>query len=267
VHVFGPYTTFPPVPTGFATPPDAPKERLFALHRALGIERCVVVQSMVHGHDNRIVEDVLEAGGGRYLGVARVPIDVNTAELARLAARGFRAVRFAFSDSGADAGRLGEVLALTRRLADVGLHLQVHLDRGLVQTVGPRLRASAVTVVIDHMARVDASLGPANPEFQALLRLLEQPRVHVKVSGIDRVDPSAHPGSGYPAGVRIARELVRSFPERCIWGLDWPHPNHSHVPDDAALVAALPQIAESPDLLTRLLVTNPALLYGFAPDA
>ena len=263
VHVFGPRGRFPYAGGLKSVPVDAPKEKLFALHRQLGIERCVIVQSTVHGLDNRVVEDAIEAGGGRYLGIALVPPDVPDAELQRLAGRGFRGVRFNFMRHLSGGADVTQILALTPRLAAVGMHLQVHFESALVHSVGQALRASQVPVVIDHMGRVDATLGASHPDFLALMALLEHPRMHVKVSGIDRIDSGHHAGSNYPEGVALARTLVERFPERCVWGLDWPHPNHSHVPDDGELVDALARIAPDAAHLKSLLVDNPQGLYRF----
>jgi 2-pyrone-4,6-dicarboxylate lactonase len=121
-----------------------------------------------------------------------------------------------------------------------------------------------VPVVIDHMGRVDARLGTGHADFQALLRLMVNPLFRVKVSGIDRIDANAPPDERYAHGVGLARVLVDRFPERCLWGTDWPHPNHTHVPDDGALVDALAQIAPDAQHLEQLLVHNPQNLYRFA---
>ncbi len=263
VHVFGPTDKFPYSPNRKITPVEAPKDKLFALHKAFGIERCVIVQSVVHGNDNRVVEDAIEAGGGNYLGVALIPVDVPDQELKRLAHRGFRAVRFNFMKHLTSGVDVQDVLKLTPRLADVGMHLQVHFESELVHSVGKALLQSAVPVVIDHMARVDATLGEAHADFQALMKLLDHKNMHVKVSGIDRIEATSQAGSGYPMGTQLAARLVEKFPDQCVWGLDWPHPNHTHIPDDGELVDALAVIAPSADALQRLLVTNPQALYRF----
>lgn len=263
VHVFGPAGRFPYAPQRAMTPVDAPKEALFALHRTLGVQRCVIVQSMVHGLDNRVVEDAIAAGGGRYLGVALVPADVPDAELARLAAAGFRGVRFNFMRHLAGGADIAAVLALTPRLKAHGLHLQVHFESSLVHALGPQLERSAVPVVIDHMGRVDATLGAGHPDFAALFALMRNPLMRVKVSGIDRVDSAPRPAPDYAQGIALARRLVQAYPDRVLWGTDWPHPNHTHVPCDATLVDALAQIAPEPALRQALLVDNPMDFYRF----
>lgn len=263
VHVFGPVSRFPYVESRRATPLEAPKETLFALHRSMGIQRCVIVQSITHGTDNRVVEDAIAAGNGRYLGVALIDADVSDAELLRLAEAGFRGVRFNFMRHIAGSASLDAVLALTPRLAAVGMHLQVHFESELVHELSGPLQRSRVPVVIDHMGRVDATRGPEHADFQGLLKLLENPRFYVKVSGIDRIDAKAPPEHRYRHGIELARLLVERFPERCVWGTDWPHPNHTHIPDDGVLVDALSEIAPSAKLQEHLLVKNPGFLYKF----
>lgn len=264
VHVFGPANRFAYTPGRNFTPVDAPKEKLFALHRQLGIARCVIVQSAVHGFDNRVVEDAIAAGAGHYLGVALVPVNVADAELQRLAQAGFRAVRFNFMKHLAAAASMDEIEVLTHRLKTAGLHLQVHFESSLIHSLAAPLARSAVPVVIDHMGRVDAALGAQHADFAALHALLANPLFYVKVSGIDRIDPHPNDTPPYTQGVALARTLLESYPERCLWGTDWPHPNHTHVPDDGVLVDALARIAPTPALLAQLLVHNPQRLYRFA---
>ena len=260
VHVFGPAAVFPFSPASAITPADVPKETLFALHRRLGISRCVIVQSVVHGFDNSAAEDAIRAGGGHYLGVALAPHDVGDAELARLQAAGFRGVRFNFMKHLGQGATVQQVVDLTRRLAPLGLHLQVHCESSLIHELAPVLRESAVPVVIDHMARVDASLGENHADFRVLRALMDDPRFHVKLSGVDRVCRTPP----YAQGVALARLLLAEFPDRCFWGSDWPHPNHTHVPDDGALVDLLAEIAPSEAALRALLVDNPQRVYRFA---
>jgi len=264
VHVFGPLARFPFDAASAIRPGDAPKEALFALHRRLGIGRCVIVQSLVHGFDNRAVQDAIAAGGGRYLGVALVPADVPDTELARLGAAGFRGVRFNFMTAEAVARDADAVLALTPRLARLQMHLQLQIEGPLLRSLARLVEESAVPVVIDHMGRVDASQGPGHADFSALRAHLRggPDRVQVKLSGIDRISRRAD----YADGIELAALLAAEFPAQCVWGTDWPHPNHSHIPDDGALVDALARIAPSAALREQILVRNPQALYRFQPD-
>ena len=267
VHVFGPAARFPYSIARNFTPVDAPKETLFELHQKMGIERCVVVQSMIHGLDNSVVADTIAAGNGRYLGVALVPVDISTNELGKLAKQGFRAVRFNFMKHLGIGVNPKSLVNLTQLLAEHQMHLQVHFDPSLIDELAPWFAQSAVPVVIDHMARVDATQGLKSHTFHVLCHLLDNALFHVKVSGIDRIDeklPLDTPP--YSRGIEIASYLVRRFPTQCLWGTDWPHPNHTHIPDDGVLVQALAQIAPTPLLLHQLLVDNPQNLYRFTPS-
>jgi 2-pyrone-4,6-dicarboxylate lactonase len=161
-----------------------------------------------------------------------------------------------------------QLLALTQRLKAVGMHLQVHFESSLVHELGPCLEKSVVPVVIDHMGRVDARLGIQHEDFQALCQLLDDPKFHIKVSGIDRIQsrvPLTTPP--YTTGIQLARYLVEHFTDQCVWGTDWPHPNHTHVPDDGVLVDALAQIMPTAALRQRVLVDNPQALYQFSTES
>lgn len=260
VHIFGPSHVFPYAKSRGFTPADAPKETLFAWHKKMGIDRCVIVNTLLHGHDNSVVEDAMRAAKGRYLGIALVQTDVSDAELKRLAQAGFRGVRFHFMPGYTVHETPEQIIALTKRLEPLGMHLQLQLHAQYAKALMPILKQSAVTVVMDHMGRVDASLGIEHEHFQDFCRLLELPGFMVKVSGIDRIDP--HPP--YEQGITFARYLVRHYPDRCVWGSDWPHPNHTHVPDDGVLVDSLAAIAPKPDVRHQLLVDNPQRLYRFS---
>jgi len=264
VHVFGPAARFPFSPARHITPMDAPKETLFALHKMLGVSRCVIVQTVIHGYDNRVVEDAIEAGQGRQLGVALIPLNVADTELRRLAKSGFRGVRFNFMKHLSAAINTEELLGLTHRLKSLGMHLQVHFESSLVHELTPIFMRSAVPVMVDHIGRVNASEGLTGADFAGLVNLLKSPHMHVKVSGVDRIDPLALASPPYPNGVALAQHLLAEFPDRCVWGTDWPHPNHNHTPDEGVLVDTLTRVAPQAGLLEKLMVTNPQNFYRFS---
>ena len=260
VHVFGPRRVFPFAEQRPFTPGDAPKERLFALHAGLGIRHCVIVQSTCHGYDNRVVADAIAAKNGDYCGVALVPPTVDDAELKRLDSQGFCGVRFNFMSHLGNGPSIEDAIELTERLAKLGWHLQVHFEAALIDGLAPLLKRSAVPVVIDHMGRVDASLGVEQPAFRSLLALMRDARFHVKVSGSERISRQPSP---WPDARPFARALVAEFGERCFWGSDWPHPNLAAIPDDGVLVDLLSEIAPSERERKALLVDNPTNFYRF----
>ena len=263
VHVFGPGAVFPYAAGAPFIPADAPKEKLFALHALLGIRHCVIVQSTCHGYDNSVVADAIAAKKGDYCGVALAPATVGDAELERLDAQGFRAVRFNFMRHLGKGANPEEVVALSLRLADLGWHLQVHFESTLVDELAPFLKRCAVPVVIDHMGRMDSSLGVAQPAFQSLLALMQDERFYVKVSGAERnsrLDPP------WADSIPFAHKLVAEFGDRVFWGTDWPHPNLRAIPDDGTLVDILAQIAPTAAQRQLLLVENPGDFYGFPVD-
>ncbi len=262
VHIFGPRKRFPFADGRNYTPSDATKEMLFALHARLGIEHCVIVQPNCHGYDNTVTEDAIAATGQAYRGIALVHTDVTGAELKRLAAAGLIGARFHYMRHLSKGATIDDAVALGKRLADIGWHLQVHMEASLIADLSPTIKRSPVPVVIDHMGRVDASLGIEQPAFQALLRLMDDKKVWVKVSGCDRITRQGPP---YADAIPFAKKLVADFGDRVVWGTDWPHPNHTHVPDDGVLVDILSQIAPSPAALQTLMVDNPQRLYKFAP--
>ena len=149
---------------------------------------------------------------------------VGDAELKRLAAAGLCGARFHYMKHLAKGASIDEVIAFGKRLADIGWHLQIHMEAALIAELAPALKRSPVPVVIDHMGRIDASLGLEQPEFRALLALMQDKNVWVKVSGADRITRQGPP---YADAVPFARKLVAEFGDRCVWGTDWPHPNHA----------------------------------------
>ena len=259
VHVFGPRAHFPF--GGHYTPSDAPKETLFAQHKFLGIERCVIVHSAAHGYDLAATTDALAAKGGAYLGVALMPVTVSDIEIRQRDAEGFRGVRFHYMEHLGKGAPIDEVIIFAGRLAEIGWHLQIHMAANRIGELAPALRRSPVPVVIDHMGRIDASHGLEQEPFRNLLKLMEDPKVWVKVSGCDR---ATRQGPPYADAVPFARKLVTEFGDRCVWGTDFPHPNlDGPIPDDGELVDLLLQIAPKPTELRSLLVDNPQRLYRF----
>ena len=261
VHVFGPRARFPFADGRSFTPSDAPKETLFARHALIGIERCVIVHTAAHGHDLAATADAIAAKGGAYLGVALVPVTISDADLKRADAQGFRGARFHYMQHLGKGTPIEDVIAFGKRLADIGWHLQIHMAAELIGELTPALKRSPVPVVIDHMGRIDASRGLDQEPFRNLLALMQDRNVFMKVSGADR---ATRQGPPYADVVPFARKLIDEFGDRCVWGTDFPHPNHQGpIPDDGALVDLIEQMAPSAPQRQALLVDNPQRFYRF----
>ena len=260
-HVFGPGDVFPYAPERKYTPCDASAEQLFALRDFLGFERNVIVQATCHGADNRALVDALQRAQGRARGVATVRADVTDAELGALDAAGVRGVRFNFVKRLVDTVPRETLAAIAARIAPLGWHVVIYFEAAELRELHDFITSLPTTLVVDHMGRPDVTQPVDGPEFDAFVRLMgEHPHVWSKVSGPERLSKSGPPG--YDDFVPFARRLVDTYPDRVLWGTDWPHPNlKTHMPDDGQLVDLIPRIAPTVEQRRRLLVDNPGRLY------
>ncbi|HVN44471.1 MAG TPA: amidohydrolase family protein [Steroidobacteraceae bacterium] len=260
-HVFGPGAQFPYAPQRKYTPCDAPKSKLFGLRDYLGFERNVLVQATCHGADNRAVVDALRAAHGRARGVATVTAAVSDRELAELDAAGVRGVRFNFVKRLVDTTPPEVLLEIARRVSPLGWHVVIYFEAAELPELYDFFAALPTTVVVDHMGRPDVTKSVTGPEFELFVTLMrEHPNIWSKVSCPDRLSRSGPPG--YADVVPFARRIVETFPERVLWGTDWPHPNlKPHMPDDGDLVDFIPSIATTREMQHQLLVDNPMRLY------
>ena len=267
-HVFGPAARFPYAADRSYTPPDARLAKYLAMLDAIGFARGALVQGSAHGRDNAVMLDALARHPDRLRGVAVADADTAPAELRRWHSLGVRGLRFNhFLRDGALFYRGGVPLSAARALAPVmaelGWHLQLWIDVKDLPDAIPLLKALGLPVVVDHMGRTEAPAGTASPGFQALLRLLGHGGCWVKLSGAHRI--SRRPPD-YEDARAFHEALVRANPDRLIWGSDWPHPRMEGEMPEAGHLFDLFQ-AWTPDAATRarILVANPAALYGF-PD-
>jgi 2-pyrone-4,6-dicarboxylate lactonase len=259
-HVFGPATRFPYAPSRKYTPCDAPKEKLLALRDFLGFERNVVVQATCHGTDNRALVDALRSSAGRARGVAAVGPDIADEELARLHEAGVRGVRFNFVRRLVDFTDPQTLDRIARKVAPLGWHIVVYFEAADLGELTPFLTSLATKVIVDHMGVPDIAKGAHSPEFGRFMRLLGgHENIWTKVSCPERLSLGGPP---YDDVVPFGEVLVSHFPDRVLWGTDWPHPNmKTHMPDDGALVDYIPRIAPTAALQQALLVDNPTRLY------
>jgi 2-pyrone-4,6-dicarboxylate lactonase len=265
-HVFGPASRFPYADDRSYTPPDAPLEKYLAMLDTLGFARGALVQGSAHGRDNGAMLDALARQPKRLRGVAVADETTPPSELRRWDALGVRGLRFNhfFRDGklyysagvGLDAAR-----ALAPTMAELGWHIQLWIDvKDLTDTL-PLMHQLGLPFVIDHMGRTEARLGTHDPGFRSLLRLLGEGGCWVKLSGAHRISEQS---SDYPDARAFLQALVRTNPEQLVWGTDWPHPRmHGEMPDAGHLLDLFQEWTPDVETQQRILVSNPARLYGF----
>lgn len=260
-HIFGPGDVFPYAPERKYTPADAPKEKLFALHEFLGFDRSVIVQATCHGADNRALVDALRSAGDKARGVATIRPGVSREELADMHEAGVRGVRFNFVRRLADPKPDEYYRGLVDLIAEFGWHIVVYFEAADLEERWDLFTSLPTDIIVDHAGRPDVTQPLDGPGFTLFCKLLrEHPNVWAKLSGAERLTVSGPPR--YDDFIPFARHLAETFPDRVIWGTDWPHPNmKSHMPDEGDLVDLVPRIAPTEDLRRKLLVDNPMRLY------
>jgi len=260
-HVFGPGDIFPYAPERKYTPCDASKDQLWALREHLGFSRNVIVQATCHGADNRALVDALENSNATARGVATVKRDVTEEELNDLHAAGVRGVRFNFVKRLVDALPTDSLTEIAAKIKPLGWHIVIYFEAQELPELYDFFTALPTTVVVDHMGRPDVSKPVDGDEFNLFVKLMaENENFWSKVTCPDRLTKEGP--FEYSDVVPFGKRLVETFPDRVIWGTDWPHPNlKSHTPDDGKLVDFIPKIATTPELQQKLLVDNPMRLY------
>lgn len=260
-HVFGPGATFPYAETRRYTPPDAPKDKLRHLHDKLGIERAVIVQASCHGTDNSAMLDAIASGNGRYRGVCNAAGSFSDDYFAKLQEGGVRGVRFNFVKHLGGAPDLDQMRDIVDRVSHLPWHVELHFDARELLEYEALLDSLPLPVVIDHMGRAPVADGISQAPFQALLEKLSSSEdLWVKISGAERISAAGPP---FTDAAPFGAACVRAAPDRCIWGTDWPHPNVRIMPNDGDLVDVIPVMIPDPELQQKVLVDNPARLFGF----
>jgi len=267
-HVFGPGAEFPYAPERKYTPCDASKAQLFALRDHLGFARNVIVQATCHGADNRALVDALQTSAGKARGVATIKRAITDHELQTLHTAGVRGVRFNFLKRLVDLTPKDELREIAQRIAPLGWHVVIYFESVDLPELWDFFTSLPTTVVVDHMGRPDISKGVDSAEFSLFLQFMrEHDNVWSKVSCPERLSVNGPPAlhgeqNAYQDVISFARRVVETFPDRVLWGTDWPHPNlKNHMPDDGLLVDFIPHIAPTVQLQQKLLVDNPMRLY------
>lgn len=265
MHVFDP--RFRPSPHWKRVPPIADVAAYRRLQRRLGIERTVVVTPSTYGTDNACTLDALDQLGEAGRGVAVVTEEVSDIELARLSARRVCGIRVNFvSPQPWGETTAAMLVAVAKKVAPLGWHVQVLVHPELLIALVPVLRELPAPLVIDHLARIDPAEGSHGKALGALRALLDTGNVWVKLSA--PYMRSRVGGPTFDDTLALGRALVGAAPERLVWGTDWPHTTEPPGSvDDADLVDLLREWAGSRSMMERILVQNPAALYGFDADS
>ena len=281
VHVFGNPAVFPFAQKRVYTPPPASVEQLLELQRELNLDRVVVVQPSVYGADNACTIDSVRRMGVRARGVAVIDQATPRPALQEMTHAGIRGVRLNLETNAAGRFDPSDAKALldatAEQIRDLGWHVQIYTGTSVIAALKDHLAQMPFPVVVDHFGRGNPAQGPTHPEFAALLDLVKSGRLYVKISGAYRVSEQA---PDFAEVTPLAQALVAANPDRIVWGSDWPHPNSdfgrgkplSEISppfpiDDGLLLDQLPKWVPDAGLRKKILVENPARLYGFEPVA
>jgi 2-pyrone-4,6-dicarboxylate lactonase len=260
-HIFGPYDRFPLSSERSYTPPEASIASYKSVMTTLGIDRCVIVQPSVYGTDNSVTLDAARSLGGPQSCRIVIVIDENIdrAKLNALHEAGVRGVRFNLVAGGGPA--LERITAVARLIADFNWHVQLYAQSAVLAEAAETLQALPVDVVIDHFGALEPAETITGPSSRVILRLLQNGRTWIKLSGGYMGSKENAPWADMAA---IARGFVETQPDRLVWGTNWPHPvRYDAMPNDGDLLDALHAWLPDTELLQRVLVDNPAVLYGF----
>jgi len=257
------------------TPELASPEEMSALHKALHLERVVIVTPSVYGPDNRATQFGMQARGTNARGVAVIDDKTSESDLDAMAQAGFRGIRLNLATGGVNDPNVGKARfsAAVDRMKARGWHVQLYTTLPMITAIKELVMASPVPVVFDHFGGAQASLGVEQPGFSDLVDLVKSGKAYVKISGAYR---SSKQAPDYADVVPLAKALIAANPERIVWGTDWPHPNSVTPPgkqvsdvtplfqiDDGRLLNQLPTWAPDAGVRQKILVDNPARLYGF----
>jgi len=258
-HVFGPFDRFPLPSKPAYLPAVAPFTDYLQMQRTIGVSRGVLVQPSPYGTDNSAMMAALSSGAFPLRGIALIDDATSDRELERLHSRGVQGCRIHLG-GGNDEAILASLPRVAARISPFGWHIQFYLDAARRPDVDRVLLSLPVPIVIDHFGMVPAKEGTGSPGFQTLLRLAHSGRCWFKLSAPYRISTKA---PRFPDVTPIVHALLEAAPDRCVWGSDWPHPNSDFIPNDGDLVDMLPEWIPDTALQRKVLVDNPATLYGF----
>jgi len=261
MHIYD--AKYPTDPKATLKPADALVADYKLLQKRIGTSRNVVVTPSTYGTDNRVTLDAIAQIGPTARGVAVVDATVTDAELKRLNGLGIRGIRFNLVQAGATTAEMIE--PLSRRVNDLGWHIQIHMKGEQIAGIEDLLLRVPSPIVFDHLGRLAQPNALDNPGFKTISKLIDKGKTWVKLSGAYQ-DTKIGPPT-YADATALAQAYVAAAPERMVWGSDWPHPTEKDKPDDALLLDLLSEWAPDAATRRRILVDNPQALYGFSETA
>jgi predicted TIM-barrel fold metal-dependent hydrolase len=254
-------------------PPPGPSARLVTnagvaqyklLQKRIGTTRAVIVTPSAYATANDVtVDGISQLGLANARGVAVVRNEVTDADLKKMADGGIRGIRFTLFDPKTAVTSFEMIEPLAKRANDLGWHVQLHFRGDQIVEKEDLLKRIVAPIVFDHLGRIPQPDGVKHPAFQVICRLIDKGRTWMKLSGVYQ-DTKVGPPT-YADATEVARAFLKYAPERMVWGSDWPHPTErDHKPNDAILFDLLAEWAPDEALRKRVLVDNPAALYGFS---
>ena len=252
---------FPPVEPGGTIIPDARVEEFRLLQKRIGTTRNIVVTPLAYGIDNRVTLDAIARLGPNARGVAVIRPTIKDAELKILADGGIRGIRFSLTNPSTAPTSMEMIEPLSKKVNALGWHVQINMTAEQIVAARDLWDRLPSPIVFDHMGHVPQPAGLSHPVFGVIRRLVDKGSTWVKLS-VTYDNTKAGP-PGYADITRVAQAYVKAAPERMVWGSNWPHPNETTKPDDALLFDLMAKWAPEEATRKRILVDNPAMLYGF----
>lgn len=263
LHVFGPVQEYPyKLPRDY-TPPDATVEDMNRMHAELGIQRGILTQPSVYGTDNRATLHAVATNSRALRAVVAVQSQVTDRELQELHESNVRGIRLNLVDKGGmPFDSIDEIHKFSQRIVDMGWHIELLLKVDEMLDLRKKFSNFPVNFVIGHLGYMKTDRGINHPGFQQLLGLLGEGKCWVKMTGTYRISQSDSPP--YDDVIPYAQALIETAPDRMLWGSDWPHPHHyKKMPNDGYILDQLSSWTSNSQTIKRILVDNPAELYGF----
>lgn len=261
-HIYDP-VCFPYLPTDVRNQPPATVDAYRLLQKRLGLSRNVIVTPSAYGTDNRCTLQALQLMGPNARGVVVVNSAVSNAELEKMHSLGVRGVRFNIATGGSDDQAV--IMSLSQRINELGWHVQFWMSANQTVKMEEFLLSLPSPIVFDHRGHLPQPEGVAHPAFRVICRLIDKDKAWVKLSGL--YQDTQVGGPTFADTVQVGKKFVEYAPERMVWGTDWPHPTifsgRLPWPDDAGMLDLLAEQAPEEAVRNRILVDNPAILYGF----